>query len=219
MKKLHGLIFIFLTPVLLCWSQMKKEAPPEKLNIFFWNTNDDFIWKDERFLLNKSPLSTFAGYKNIFPRIGRFVIDYESGTSGRPEKNYSAKWILIDSTLFLSNVILDIPNNMEKSIDDYYPQNESYKIVEYLTGIRFGKKYMANTISQPITPLGIMPALWVTDTLVIKRARKFPKETIEKWNESPYYKLIFERGKLLSAQKIGKDPKKNISLNKQQMHL
>lgn len=162
--------------------------------------NDSIVY-----LINKSPLDAFPGYKSLYSRykeIATVELKVEFGTEIHPFNNttYQVIWCLKDNMLYLSDIYFySIANHDYASI---FPNNEQFKLMKKLTKVDF------DTTKPPLTSdpfkhsntIGMMPATWFNDTLFIKRARK-SFEDIEKWLLStPSEELIFENGKLISKK-------------------
>ena len=178
-------------------------------------TSDELYMGDhaDKYLMNKSPLSFFKGYKSIFggdskePKknqgseksknymISTFVIPYPAvrfGEVGYSEKEYTAYWILLDEQLYLCKI--DFPDSVNK-------EQTAYPDMEKFTGVRFSKRDVP-TNEGPGDIFGFMPALWFTDTLYVKKAvtKEDPYMPPDFWKAKPYLQMIFNKGKLTSKK-------------------
>lgn len=119
-----------------------------------------------------------------------------------PDKTtkYYVIWYLKNDQLFMSDIYFLIPDVQElKSI---FPNNEQYKVMEKLTGVQFDTKferYADINLKELTHPVGVMPAIWVNDTIVIKPAAKYGGD-YDQWEKSPCRELIFQNGKLISTK-------------------
>ncbi len=160
------------------------------------------------FLMDRSPLEKFPDYKELYDdKVKPYGKVYAvPGWSIDPDStsNYMVDWYLQDSLLLMSDIL---PNISFYKIEDIFPNNELYKRMEELTGIKFDKvhenrtsytykeyKYNKHNL---IAPPGAMPAIWFSDTIIVKRAANY-EENIYKWINIPCRELIFKNGKLIS---------------------
>ena len=174
-------------------------------------TSDDLYiaYSTDKYLMNKSPLSFFKGYKSIFGNNSKvtnelkadtaenIVIPYPPvryGSVGKSEKNYTAYWILLDEKLYLYKI--DFP----ASVKD---EKAAYASIEDYIGVRFSNGYIA--LKKGIGKFyGLMPAIWCTDTLYVKKAvtKEDPFFPIDSWTVKPYLQMIFNKGELTSKKII-----------------
>lgn len=216
-------IFLLLwTEVLLTLSVVAQHASTE----FFRVTTDILYWNRNEFLMSSSPLSSFSKYKTLYPEVPCAEISSIYGTplGNLLEKNYIAIWKLVDGYLYLGYPWLYTVKSREGNDllrSDSVPacwkpimHIEDLRIfepLEQLVGERFShhrviwpfEKYMqlsyvANSIL-PRSPYGVIPATWVSGIFYIKKCRDRLHESIDRWNRSPYYRLIFEQGILVSV--------------------
>lgn len=201
---------------------LKKARTPDELYI-----NDTVVY-----LMSKSPLEVFSGYKVIYDSYKevQFVeFDYLLGGLIPPSKNttYRVIWVLKDSNLYLADIsFFSISSCNYKSV---FPNNEQYKLMEKLTKVEFKKNYPIPSGNPPFTfhnNIGMMPAKWFNDTILIKISRgqylggqgkklqiycpdikdtimfkrsASPME-IDKWMKIPSEELVFKNGKLISRK-------------------
>ena len=159
------------------------------------------------YLMDQSPLKVFHQYQDIYDRyhgFARVEIDMILGGFIPPGPNttYYAYWLLIDSTLYLSEIKFFLDPS------DIFPfPNLQYRVMEGLTKVKFnkeiGEKYqLPNSI---VSKEGLMPAIWVSNLFLIKKARlgkvrEYPEESAESWLKRPCIELVFQKGKLVSMK-------------------
>lgn len=163
------------------------------------------------FLMDKSPLEKFQNYKKLYDRYKDKTIenvDVAYGSAIRPDgtTNYYIVWYLNDSLLYLSDInfflILD-------GIETIFSNNEQYKLMEQLTGVKFDTIYENHTRNKyeetkydrskmpiNVNPFGSMPATWFSDTIIVKLAKN--RIDFHKWEKEPCRELIFKNGRLIS---------------------
>lgn len=165
------------------------------------------------FLMNRSPLEKFSDYKKLYEKYKDKMVEHVDGffygAAIRPDKttNYSAIWYLNDSLLYLSDIDFFL---LVDKVENIFPNNEQYKLMEELTGSKFDTIYENHTrytykehkhdrsiINKLINPFGAMPATWFSDTLIVKMVAKY-KESLAEWEKEPCRELIFEKGRLIS---------------------
>jgi hypothetical protein len=163
------------------------------------------------FLMNKSPLKQFPGYKKLYEdKLEPYGIVYaylEWLIRPDPASNYMVDWYLQNNLLYMSNILPNLPSD---KIEKTFPGDELYKRMEKLTGVKFEKvyedhtsytykeyKYNPPTGQNRPAPPGAMPAIWFSDTIIVKRAARY-EEAPEKWIKEPCRELIFKDGKLIS---------------------
>ncbi|MDD4697834.1 MAG: hypothetical protein PHR52_09905 [Fermentimonas sp.] len=187
------LLFIVLIPLSL-FSQNREFVLLHDEFSYLLNTSDElYIYGDNsNYLMNKSPLSYFKGYKSLYSDNDGLVIVVEAdflGASGRrSEKEYEAVWLLKNKQLYLCKIFFWSSRQTDES---------TYQKMEKFTRQSFNKKTF--NISAPEDIYGLMPAKWFSDTLYVKKANRILSRT---WQEKPYHKLIFKKGKLVSSEII-----------------
>lgn len=153
------------------------------------------------YLMDQSPLKVFHQYQDIYDRyhgFARVEIDMILGGFIPPGPNttYYAYWLLIDSTLYLSEIKFFLDPS------DIFPfPNLQYRVMEALTKVKFnkviGEKYqLPNKI---VSKEGLMPAIWVSNKFLIKKVRKY-EEDIDSWIKRPCIELVFQKGKMVSMK-------------------
>ena len=168
------------------------------------------------FLMDRSPLEKFPNYKKLYDGYGLKTFKYNQirvayGEAIPPDgaTNYSIVWYLNDSLLYLSDIDFFV---VFDEIEDIFPNNEQYKLMEKLTGVKFDTKYENHTHytykeykndrsvrSKLFNPFGAMPAIWFSDTIIVKQAALY-RTDLDKWDKEPCRELIFKNGKLISER-------------------
>ncbi len=129
------------------------------------------------YLMNKSPLEVFPGYKDLY---ASFNLPQPSGLPWIPFgvrvnhlfTAYRAVWCLRDSMLYLSDI--EIPLASFCDYKSFFPNNEQYALMEKLTKVKFDKKYplpYKDELYLYHNTIGMMPANWCNDTILIKISR------------------------------------------------
>lgn len=236
MKKHGYLLFIVLSITSLNAFMEAQELPRVKVSEFMLKakTNDLLYINDTVvYMMTKSPLEAFPGYKNLYDSYDDVSIGdlhqhvhYGSQVNGNFNIPYQTIWCIRDGTLYLSDIVFDaLPFCNYKST---FPDNEQYKLIEKLTGVKFDKIHppLSNNPFHHRNTIGMMPAIWSNDTVLIKissfqsiegagrvKSRYCPdlNDTIrikrhgtpmklDEWKKTPCEELIFKNGKLISKK-------------------
>jgi hypothetical protein len=153
----------------------------------FWGqTIDVLLWDDVEYIVNKSPLAYFNGYKSIF---GELTTDkFNPEVPVELEKNYRAKWMIYDNSLLLYDV--EVLNGAES-----YPNK--LKQLEKLTKHKFQSDI--NYINQ--YPNGVMFASWFSGFIYVKRLPKQGETYCDcMYQCEKFTKLGFRNGKLIHQE-------------------
>lgn len=180
MKKYSYLLFIFLLingtvsfveaqqfpipkDIYTAFEFLKKSKTSDMLYI-----NDTVVY-----LMSKSPLEVFPGYKDIYESHNLPqnlpLPSMPLGSRVNLPDTYYVIWCLKDSILYLSDI-----NISRASFCDYksfFPNNEQYALMEELTKEKFDKKYplpYKDELYLYHNTIGMMPANWCNDTILIK---------------------------------------------------
>jgi len=165
------------------------------------------------FLMDRSPLDPFPDYKRIYDGMLEFYRRNYSmyGWLISPDTTTTCMidWCLKDSMLYMSDIIPNLPFD---EIAGIFPNNELYRRMENLTGVKFDPEYKDQVSytykdypSNPLIgynthrPPGAMPALWFNDTLLVKRAWTYG-ENLSDWEKESCRELVFKNGKLISVR-------------------
>ncbi|MEA4995733.1 MAG: hypothetical protein VB079_04485 [Petrimonas sp.] len=236
MKKCSCLLLIFLSiNNLLSFIQAQKLPKPKYSYDFFKKAKTtDMLYLNDTvlYLMTKSPLEVFSGYKNLYASYKEIhpveiSVPIISQLPPSDKTTYQVIWVLKDSNLYLTDISfysIDFCNY--KSV---FPNNEQYKLMEKLTKVKFDEKYPIPSGNPPLTfhnSIGMMPAKWFNDTILIKISAsqylggqgkelpiycsdandtiwiKRPAQTMEvdKWLKIPSEELVFKNGKLISRK-------------------
>lgn len=185
-----------------------------------------FADDSDKYLINKSPLSHFYGYRKIYSDtviIHGNSFDLPFDADGNSEKEYEVSRVIVQSDSFLP---FGLPFGSEGNSEKEYiatwllintqlylcrihfpferKRNDEivYPLMEKFTGKCFKRKNIPNIeISGPI--YGLMPADWFTDTLYVKKANP-KKEPLNRdiWQKKQYMRMIFNKGKLVSTEVV-----------------
>ncbi len=194
------------------------EVSTDEFSSKLLKTSDELYIGDhaDKYLMNKSPLSFFKGYKSIFggdskenkepkeikkPKgiifITESITPYPAiryGSVGKSEKDYTAYWILLDEQLYLCKI--DFPDSVMK-------EQTAYSDMEKFTGMRFSKRNAPSNDGLGEI-YGLMPATWFTDTLYVKKAvtKEDPFMPLDSWEVKPYLQMILNKRKLISKETV-----------------
>ena len=154
-------------------------------NSFFGQTSDELFFNDSLFMCSESPLSILNNYKNIFPNID-FIL-WQGSLPRIQDKNYTAKWTIVNNMLYLFDVSFFGNENNINEFANRLP------IVENLIGKKF--------VQIPSFNQKAILADWFCGTLYLKR---FPvgneRGTECTYKCEPFYKLIIEKGNIKSIE-------------------
>jgi hypothetical protein len=163
---------------------------------FFAHTVDEIYWKGTKYMCGFSPLSPLNGYGQVYKDYTDCDIDY--GIPMVADKNYAAFWTIIDSMLYLydmdlicttQNRLKPDPANMEKFLNATFSKNLLPK------SDRKDERYKN----------GVIPAVWFTGTLYVKR---FPQEEKgeafwkEEYRDEKHSRLKFDKGRLTEERLV-----------------
>ena len=231
MKKYSYLLLIFL---LVSSSLIKSQQLPRDIILSDFiskaRTNDVLYINDTVvYLMSKSPLEGFPGYKDLYAsfNLPQTIPWIPYGVRVNRRGTYHVLWCLRDSMLYLSDINITHASFCEYK--SFFPNNEQYKLMEELTKAEFNKSYPLPSGSPPLTyhnTIGMMPATWSNDTILIKMSRgqylggqgkwrsfycpdlndtiwykrTAPSMEYDKWIKIPGEELIFKNGKLISRE-------------------
>jgi hypothetical protein len=193
-KKNYAIFLLII--IFFSLSTNYKALSQTKIYPFFAETDDDFYWKETRFMCDISPLSLLSSYKYIYEEYGDCEINY--GLPMFQDKNYLAFWTIIDSMLYLYDVKNDCTHDSSE-YNNFKPDN-----IEKFLNAKFSKDFLpVSERENERFKNGVIPAIWFTDTLYIKR---YPKEGEHYWeseydNES-FTRLVFDKGRLMEEKQV-----------------
>ncbi len=236
MRKYGYFLIIILLIMSLSEFVEAQQLPREKVSEFILKarTNDQLYINDTvAYMMSKSPLEAFSGYQDLYSSYDTLSIEGRSISVWMPpgilvdpyfRQNYSALWCLRDNTLYLSEISFPaLPFCDSKST---FPDNEQYKLMEKLTGIKFDEKHspLSSNPLKHYNTIGMMPATWFNDTILIKISRgqrgqgklksfycaaindtiwyrrNETEMKLDEWRKTPSEELIFKNGKLISKK-------------------
>ena len=211
MKKYSYFIFLIFLLVSVSTSFVEAQQLPrnKKYSEFMRKVKTtDLLYINDSivYLMSKSPLDVFSGYKDLYDSYEEVTpaeIRIEVfGAQIPPEKDtkYQVIWCIKDSILYMADI--RFYSISMTNYDLVFPDNEQYILMGKLTNVCFDKAIppLSNYPSLQTNMIGLMPATWSNDTVLIKRARKSSFEDIDKWFETPCEELIFKNGKLISMR-------------------
>ena len=177
MKKYNYFLLIFLLINSLIGLIEAQQFPKSKnLSEFMRKSKTtDIVYINDTviYLMNKSPLEVFSGYKDLY---ASFNLPQPPNLPWMPygarvnlHAAYHVTWFIRDCMLYLGDI--EIQNAGICDYKSFFPNNEQYPLMEELTNVKFDKKYPLPSNSRPWpyhNPTGMMPATWFNDTILIK---------------------------------------------------
>ena len=169
------------------------------------------------YLMNRSPLEIFPKYKNLYDgykEITFVLLKLVYGSQIPPDETtkFFICWFLKDNRIYLSDIhFFSVGLN---GLDTIFPNNEQYKLMEKMTGVKFNSKYKNHTDHRYdpqivnrsnkavlVNPYGTMPATWFNGVIIVKIAAKYGGD-YDKWNNTPCKELTFKKGKLVKTHML-----------------
>ncbi|SFL63578.1 hypothetical protein SAMN05216357_1392 [Porphyromonadaceae bacterium KH3CP3RA] len=228
-KRIFLLLCFFLSFQLFAQTtEMKAEVLYDEFTHNLLKTFDVLYIADnpDKYLMNKSPLSHFNGYRRIYSDTviihgNSFKLSFNAEGDGK--KKYEVTRVIDRSDTFLPfGLPFGSAGNSEKEymatwlllntqlylcrVHFPFEGKRDDKIVyppmEKFTGKHFNRKNIPDIeIGEWI--YGLMPATWFTDTLYVKKANS-EKEPLyrEVWQRKHYLRMIFNKGKLVSTEVV-----------------
>ena len=174
---------------LLLSSGIAAQKKVKVLSLSFWGQTVDVIQRDDvEYMCSQSPLSDFEDYKTLFGNLTTEKYNPEAPID--VDKNYKAKWVLKDKTLFLVDV-------ETLSGAENYPGKR--KRIEKLTGQKFQPD--TNLFSQ--YPEGVMFASWFSGFIYVKRQPKSGESYCDCMYQCERSKeLGFRNGRLIHEEEV-----------------
>jgi hypothetical protein len=168
----------------------------KKIYSFWANTEDDFYWNGTKYLCDVSPLYQLGGYKDVYDGFGDCHHFY--GIPKSQDKNYIAFWTIIDDMLLLYDVRKScaIPESGDDNLDAGY--------IEKFLNAKFSKDFLPIPARKDERfKNGVIPAVWFTDTLYIKRHPDGKKwYDLDKYNKESFTRLTFDKGRLMEEKQV-----------------
>jgi len=148
--------------------------------------NDKILWHDTTFFIEKSPLSFFKNYKEIYPNVPQSITFV--ALPYRDEKNYVPKWVIVNDMLYLYDI---------NFLEGNHEFNNEYLIrfqpIEKLTGKKFQQT--------PYVNVKVIFANWFNGVMYLKRYPEKDESPECEYKCEPFYKLTLENGKIVSKEK------------------
>jgi hypothetical protein len=170
---------------------------------FYANTIDELHWKGTSFMCSVSPLSSFfslspsGGYETICKDLPSYHLDYFS-LPVSADKNYIAFWTIINKQLYLFNVTGYAPVDSNHIVDN----NIYFDRIEKFLFMKFSKDNLSKSDRKRYEN-GVIPAMWFTDTLYIKRFPNKDEDGLStEYNNTEFIRLVFEKGILTEEKKV-----------------
>ncbi|MGL6179606.1 MAG: hypothetical protein ACRC13_10460 [Tannerellaceae bacterium] len=183
--------------VLLCLSSLFSFAQRNNTPIVF-GCPDYIYYENDKYLLDKSFLSSFENYKQLYPDLQVKEIQSDDSRMGMLQGQFfSPIWLIESSQLYMIGL------SFFQDYDTGIPRKR-FRVIEELTGEKFEKKNL-ETLVKEITngngADGVLHASWVTGTFYMKKVRK-PGQSYKNWEKEPILKLTIKGGKVIKAEKI-----------------
>lgn len=223
----HGLVLMLAfhcaSPV--CGQQPLPDTPEqEKDDYDRFRSCDVIYWKNRKpdafYAVNQTPLRTISGYDTLYKKVTPTFSPPDMIPT--PEKPYSVTWEIVGKQLYLCDIVFDVlrgwgeydlPNEdtqeMRKYTDDaFYPNGAKYRIMEQFTGVKFQKDRVRT--AWPIKPQGVIPAVWVNGTFLLKKNETEIPVIVEPElttgyrlaiNSAPTIKVTFSKGRIVSVDR------------------
>ncbi|MGL6179604.1 MAG: hypothetical protein ACRC13_10450 [Tannerellaceae bacterium] len=169
----------------------------------------DYVFKDSlMYLLNKSFLIDFDGYKNLYPEIGKSEVSFaEGGGSIDYDMNYTPFWLIRNDSIYLIGISLNSDrgrkNDGTVELEDQLPA-ERFLRMEKFVNKRFEKGDIPQVCAKLIRPgysIGIMFASWVNGVYYIKQTKKYSQKSSD-WLKSPNWRLTVKDGKIIKTETV-----------------
>ena len=204
------LINIQLVFGLVAYSQQFTERDSIIGNMM-WEDTDIILMNKRYYLIDKSLLGCFEGYKDLYPEIIKSHIDYAFGGGSTDwDMNYFPYWVIDNGLVYLVGISLN-HDDMRIHIDennfryDYKLPMERFMRMEKLVNKRFEKGLIPDdlymTLIKPNYSIGAMFASWVNGVYYIKEMKNYNK-SISEWTKEPILKLTIENGNIIKTEEI-----------------
>ncbi|MGL4292512.1 MAG: hypothetical protein ACRCSQ_02890 [Bacteroidales bacterium] len=182
----------------------------EIINDLLSDDTDALIIGNQRYLINKSPLYIFTGYKDIYPEIPKSEINFDIATDTYDyDMNYKPHWQIRGDSLMLTGISLNTDgeytaDNNGKQQYNIQLREERYKRMEKLVNKKFDKMSVPKEDKEFLRQKdssGFMFASWVSGIYYIKSIND-THLTLESWSKEPMLKLTLKDGKVVKSEKI-----------------
>ncbi|MGL5563294.1 MAG: hypothetical protein ACRDCN_11820 [Tannerellaceae bacterium] len=174
-----------------------------------WDDTDVVIMENQQYLINKSFLQYFDGYKNIYPEISKAYISYEYGSASADyEMNYIPYWMIQGDSIYLIGISLNTDRGQLENGKIIYPDFR-LPIERFLRMEKLVKKKFEKT-EEPMVDIkgmssrfscGRMFASRVSGVYYIKPVMEFDYD-IDTWKKEPIMKLTIKDGKIIKTEEV-----------------
>lgn len=176
------------------------------INDLLSDDTDALTIDNQRYLINKSPLNTFTGYKDIYPEIPKSEINFDIATDTYDyNMNYKPHWQIRGDSLMLTGISLNTDGEFTADKQcNIQLREERYKRMEKLVNKKFDKMSVPKEDKQFLSQKdssGSMFASWVSGVYYIKPVND-THLTLESWSNEPMLKLTLKDGKIVKSEKI-----------------
>lgn len=176
-----------------------------------WEDTDIILMNKRYYLIDKSLLGCFEGYKDLYPEIIKSHIDYAFGGGSTDwDMNYFPYWVIDNGLVYLVGISLN-HDDMRIHIDennfryDYKLPMERFMRMEKLVNKRFEKglipEDLYKTKIKPNYSIGAMFVSWVNGIYYIKQTNDGSLET-GAWIYKPAVRLTIKNGKIMLIEKV-----------------
>jgi hypothetical protein len=161
---------------------------------FIAETVDKVYWKETSYMCSISPLSSLTGYKSVYKELSDCEVDFD-----RPvfkDKNYTAYWTIIGNRLYLYDVdyLCAFDNDSKCNLVN----------IEKFINTKFSKKNLSESDRKDEhLKNGVIPAVWFTGTLYIKRdPNKGEHFWKNEYRNEKFTRLVFDKGHLIEEKTV-----------------
>lgn len=196
---------IMTGPLLFCQEYKKFE---DLIWDFMIGDTDIVFMDDKRYLINKSFLINFNGYKNLYPEIEKVEAQLMTGSGSQDyDMTYTPYWLIQNDSIYLIGISLNTDGGIVKNgvlVYDYQLPAERFLRMEKFVNKRFEKGDIPQSCTKLIRrgySIGTMFASWINGVYLIKQTKEFSQSDSE-WYKAPIFKLTIKNGKIIKIEKI-----------------
>lgn len=176
--------------------------------LFLSGTNDRMVMDTMRYLMDITPLSYYKSYKKMYDPAYTCSVDppVPSTVAGKMDKYYSAQWVLLGDSLYLYAI------DYVREACDKRRSHELDRLAEKMIGRKFSGDARIKGLPLDSLSTGTIAARWFSGDIRIKLpigTNPFDQPDVvamlngdRQWAESPFWKLTFENGRLVSKKRI-----------------
>lgn len=210
LAKRIGITLMFLPMMGVSVYAQEYKDRKEIINDLLSGDTDALIIDNNRYLINKSPLNFFEGYKDLYPEIPKAEINFNFATDTYDyHMNYKPYWSIQGDSLILTGISLNTDgefNKADKGKKQYKVQlrEERYQRMEKLVNKKFDKISIPSDNEEFLrqkNTSGAMFASWVSGVYYIKPTND-NNLTSESWSKAPMLKLTLKEGKIVKTEEI-----------------